>query len=307
MLRKIGLLGILCLLMAAAPARLGDTYSIKIKRSGKESVTQHKREETEDSHIKLEGPDGDALNDKKESKTTIEEYKETILEKKKGKRATKIRRQYSKAVVKTNGKEQTLPHAGKTLLIEKKGDKYHFTIEGGEELKGKDAESLNRVFNKPNDDDSDNDELDKVFLPKKPVAVNDTWKIDPDELIKAMAKDPQQRLPVDKSKATGKGKLLRAYKKNGRQYGVFDIEVKLPLKGEFPLGKDTKAPIREGSATMHMKVDACIDGTSSDAVAEMSMTMDLVAGIKMPGSQDLKITLHIAEKGKDDETDLAKK
>jgi hypothetical protein len=307
MLRKIGLLGIIALVAAAAPVRRDDAFTIKIKKNGKDAVTQQNKEENEESHVKLEGPDGKALSDEKKSKTTIEEYKETILEKEKGKRATKIRREYRKAVLKADGKEKTLPYDGKTLLIEKKGDKYHFTIEGGEELKGEAAESLEHSFNKPSGGESDNEELEKAILPKKPVAVNDTWKIDPEELVKALAKDTKQELPVDKSKVTGNGKLLRAYKKNGRQYGVFDIDVKLPLKGDFPLDKDAKAPIQEGSMTFHIKVDACIDGTSSDAVSEMSMKIDLVAGFKTPGGQELKLILHAVQKGKDTETDLGKK
>jgi hypothetical protein len=307
MLRKIGLLGILGLLVAAAPVRVDDAFTIKIKKSGKGAVTQQKKEETEDSHVKVEGPDGRALSDEKKSKTTIEEYKETILEKEKGKRASKIRREYIKATVKIDGKEKPLPYDGKTLLIEKKDGKYHFTIEGGKELEGKDVESLDRSFNKPGGD-SEGDELEKALLPKKPVAVNETWKIDSEELLKALAKDSQHPLPVDKSKVAGQGKLLRAYKKDGRQYGVFDIEVTLPLKGDFPLGKDEKAPIQKGSKmTLHAKVDACIDGSSSDAVSDMSMDIDLTAVIKAPGGQELKMVLKASQKGKESELDLSKK
>ncbi|HTU90408.1 MAG TPA: hypothetical protein VMF69_10065 [Gemmataceae bacterium] len=308
MRRKIGLLGIVGLLIAAAPVCVDETFTITIKKSGEGAVTQHKKEGTANSHVTLEGPDGKALNEEKKAESTIEEYKETILAKEKGKRATKIRREYSKAVVTANGKEQTLAYNGKTLLIEKKGDKYHFTIEGSEELKGKDAESLNRAFNKPNGDDSDSEEMEKAFLPKKPLAVNDTWKMDSGDVVKALGREIEQNFPVDKSKATGQGKLLRAYKKDGRQFGVMDIEVNVPLKGDLPVGKDQKAPIREGSKmTLHVKVDGCIDGTSSDSVSDTSMNIDLAAAIKTPEGKELKLTIHIVGKEKERETDLAKK
>lgn len=307
MLRQIGLLGLIGLLVAAAPVRLKDAFDIKLKKSGKGDVTQHKIEETEDSQTVVEGPDGKILNEEKKSKTNIEEYKEIILAQEKGKRATKLRREYSKATLKTDDKEKMLPYSGKKLLIEKKGDKYHFIIEGGEEVQGEDAQFLDSAFNKPGSDDSDNEHLEKALLPKKPVALNDTWKIDPEEVMNAFSKDTKQKLPADLSKASGIGKLLRAYKKDGRQYGVFDIEVKLPLKGDIPLGPNGKAPIQEGSLLIHMKADACIDGMSSDAVAQMSMNINLVAEITGAGGQKVKLILHNAPKRKEIETDLSKK
>lgn len=308
MVRKLGLLVLVGFLVAAAPVRVDDAYEIKIKKSGKGAITQQQKENHEESHVKIEGPDGKALTDKNDSKTTIEEYKETLLEKVKGKRATKIRREYTRAVIKSGEEEKPLAYDGKTLLIEKKDGKYHFTIEGGEELKGKDAETLSRSFNKPVGDDGEGSEVEKAILPKKPVAVNGTWKIDAEDLSKALTKDTNQPFPVDKSKASGQGKLLRAYKKNGRQYGVFDINVTLPLKGDFPLGKDQKAPIQPGSKmTLHAKVDGCIDGTSSDTVSETTMNIDLVALISTPGGQELKMILKVSQKGKDSEKDLATK
>lgn len=310
MLRKIGLLGILGLLAAVVPLRGDDAFTIKIKKSGKGAVIQHKKKETETSHVQVEGPDGKTLTDKKTSKTIIEEYKETILEKVKGKRATKLRRQYTKAILKSGEDEKPLPFDGKTLRIEKKDGKYHFTIEGKEdkELQGKDAEALNRSFNKPGRDDSDDDAVEKAILPKKPVAVKETWKIDIENLSKAISKDINVPFPIDKSKASAQGKLLRAYKKDGRQYGIFDIAVMLPLKGDFPLGKGQKAPIQKGSKmTLGVKVDACIDGTLSDSISDVSMNIDIVALISTPDDQELKLKLKASQKGKETEKELSAK
>jgi hypothetical protein len=306
MLRKMGLLILVGLLAAAAPVRVDDAYNIKLKKSGKGEVSHHKKNSTEIANFKVENGDGKVVNEKKEKKIVIEEYKETLVEKEKGKRATKIRREYSKATTKTGDKETTLPYDGKTLLIEKKGDKYHFTIEDGAELTGKDAADLDRSFNKESKDNEE--DLEKAFLPKKAVKVNETWKVDTDELIKALDKDTKSPFPVDKSKASGTGKLLRAYKKDGRQFGVFDIQIDMPLKGEFPLGKDQGAPVQEGSKmTMRFKGDACIDGSSSDSEGEMSMDIDLVATFKGPDGKDFKMTLQAKSKGKETEAEAAKK
>jgi hypothetical protein len=309
MLRKIGLLGFVAFIAAAAPVSVDDTYTIKLKKSEKGAVATQTKQDSEESRFKLEGPDGKVLQEKKESRTITEEFKETILEKPKGKKATKVRREYAKAVVKTGEGEKEMPYQGKTVLIEKKADgKYHFTIEGGEEIKGKDAESLNRAFNKEEGDDSDENALEKAIMPTKAVKVNGTWTIDANALVKALNKGAKQPLPVDKSKIEGKGKLLKAYKKDDRQFGVLDIEVRMPLKGDFPLGGGQGAPIQDGSKmVLRVKVDGCIDGTSSDSIMEGSMEMDIKATFKGPDGNEYKMTLLAKQSGKENEKDLAKK
>jgi hypothetical protein len=307
MRRKMGLLLILGLVTAAAPLR-DDGYTIKIKKNGQGDVIKQDKEETDKSSFKFEGPDGKVVQEKKEEKTVIQAYKETILAKEKGKKATKLRREYTKAVVKSGDNETPLTYQGKTVVIEKKDGKYHFTIEDGKELTGKDAELLNRSFNKGGDD-SDEDELEKAFLPKKPVKEGDTWTIDAAAIAKAFEKGGDQALPVDKEKAAGKGKLLRAYKEDGRQYGDFTIDVDVPLKGDFPLGKGQTAPIQPGSK-MTMKVQlkkACIDGTSSDGSVDVAFDMDLGATIKAPDGKEFKIMISNKHKEKSKEEDLSKK
>ena len=305
--RKMALLVLAGLLMAAAPLRTEDAYSITVKKAGQGDVTKQDKRETETSSVKVEGPDGKALQDQKQERTVTEAYKESILAKEKGKKATKLRREYSKAVVKVGKNETTLPYQGKTVLIEKKDGKYHFQIEGGDELTGKDAELLSKSFSAGGEDDV-SEELDKIFLPQKPVKVDETWKIEPDALVKAFSKDPKQPFPVDKSKVAGTGKLVRAYKKDGKQYGVLDVKVDLPLKGDFPLVPGQSAPIQAGSKmTLHVEVDACIDGSCSDAVADTTMEADIVATIKGPDGKQYKMTLHSTQKGKTDEKDQSKK
>src|SRR5579871_4752975 len=164
MLRNFGWVGLLALMGAAAPVNVNDTFTIKLKKSGKGDVTMNSKQDVEESSFKLTGADGKALQENKESKTVTEEYKETILEKVKGKKATKLRREYTKAIIKTGDKEKELPYQGKTLLIEKKDDgKYHFTIEGGGELQGKDVEQLNNSFNKEGGNESDENAVEKAL------------------------------------------------------------------------------------------------------------------------------------------------
>ncbi len=307
MLRTIGLLALFASLSVAAPVRVQDVYDIKLKKSGKGEAFTQLRHETEASTFKLEDSAGKPLIEKKTTKTVEEEFKETVLEKEKGKRASKLRREYRKAISKSDGKDAQLAYDGKTVLIEKKANNYHFTIEGGEELKGGDAASLDNSFNNPGLTDSERDVLEKAFLPKKPVRLNETWKFDPSEIVKSLEKSFIGSLPVDKSKMKGECKLLRVYKKDGRQFGAFDIDLDLPLKGRLAVAKEIDATVQEGSK-MHFlaKYDGCIDGTSSDGVMEGTMEIDLVATYQSSG-QELKMTLRGSHKEKQSETDLSKK
>lgn len=305
MRRKISLLVLLALIVAAAPLR-GDGYTIKIKKSEQGDVTKQDKEANDTNDVKFVGPDGKPQGGKQES-TVTQAYKETVVAKEKGKRATKLRREYTKAVVKVGEKEITLPYQGKTVVIEKKDDKYHFTIEGGEELTGQDAAMLSGEFGKGGG--SESDDLEKAFLPKKPVKEGDTWTIDGAAIAEAFKKDAPQPLPVDKDKAAGKGKLLRVYKEGGRQYGDLDIDVDVPLKGDFPLGPKQTAPVQAGSKmTMKMQMrKACIDGTVSDGNIEVAFTMDLIATSKGPDGKEYKITINNKHKEKGKEQELTKK
>lgn len=310
--RPIDLLVVVALIAVAAPLR-ADGYTIKIKKSAQGDFTKQDKEETDHSSFKYEGPDGKVLQDRKEERAVTQSYKETILVKEKGKKAAKLRRTYTKAVVKTGDKQTVLPYEGKTVLIEKKEDgKYHFTIEKGameegEELSGKDAELLNRSFNKGSDD-SDEEDVEKVFLPSKPVKEGDTWTIDAAALIKTLEKGVSQPIPTDKDKAKGEGKLLRVYKEGDRQYGDMDIDINIPLKGDFPLGKGQTAPLQSGSK-MTMKVHykrICIDGTAGDRGTDLDFETSLGATFKGPDGKEYKISINSKHKEKSKKEDLPK-
>jgi hypothetical protein len=306
MLRKIGLLGLsVVVLTAAAPVNVNDAYTFKLKKNVKGEVVVDKITEKMEVSYKLEDTDGNMVVEKSEARTTVSEFKETVLDKKKSKRAAKLRREYKKATVKIDDDESTLPYEGKTVIIEKKDGKYHFTLEDGTELKGKDAEYLDRSFNQRDDDDGTS--VEKAFLPKKPVRVNETWKIEAEALAKKIAKMDENSLPVDKSKMTGQGKLLRAYKKDGRQFAVFDIDVTVALKGEFTMAKDQKATAQDGSKIkFHAKFDGCIDNSCSDGVMNSTIDLDLVATFKGP-DKEYKMTVHAHQKDDNEETELTKK
>jgi hypothetical protein len=240
---------------AAAPAA-DETYSIKIKEPGPGAVLQVEASGKSDRQSKLLGADDKVLHDEEQSGNKALVFRETILEKDPGRpRPSKLKRAYEKAQVTENGKTTTLPYEGKTVLIEKKGKEYQFRTEGGDELTGKDARLLDEEFNKAPEED-----LEKAFLPKKPVAVNESWKVDVAAFVAAYARST--KMPVDAARAEGTGKLLKVYTKDGARFGIVNLHLEMPLKegklGESPNQMTLNAG---GKWTVDIALDGCIDGS----------------------------------------------
>jgi hypothetical protein len=288
----VGLLG------SPAGVRAEEAYTIKVKQGAKGDRALVESQESEKTQVKVLDATGNAVEDKEEKKVTVLKYRQTILEIPDAKKQpTRLRRQYDKARLTKDGDTQTLAYEGKTVLIEKKDGKYRFQIEGGDELTGKDAELLDKEFNKENDTKS---ELEKAFLPSKAVRVNETWKIDA-KAFKALAKGEDDELPVDFDKAVGTGKLVRAYRKDGHQFGVMEYHIDLPFKGT--LGK-AKIEVGAGTRmTLQIKVDGCIDGQLDAGTADITTKLDLTGTVK-EGGNNFKLVLNMSANQKSAQKDL---
>jgi hypothetical protein len=167
-----------------------------------------------------------------------------------GRRPTKVRRTYEKAVDIADGKPTRRATEGKTVLIEKAGDKYTFAVGGGGEL-GKDAEELEKEFNKKDEKDSRKD-----LIPDRPLKPGETWTISKERIVKELEGQPLQ---LDKENVSGGGKLVRAYQKDGRQFGVIEITLALPVTG---LGANNPVAVKTGSKlTITLTGDGCLDGS----------------------------------------------
>ena len=182
-------------------------------------------------------------------------YKEEIIEKdKKEKLPTKLKRIYSKARVVKEGKEITLPYEGKEVLIEKKGNTYEFSIDG-KALDKKDAERLDKEWNKTPSGVQNGD-----IVPKKPVAVNETWQIDAESVIKDLAKSGIEGDPKN-SKASVK--LVKTYSKGTQLYGVIEVDIDVAVKSIKQGGMEIAA--KDGSKYgVHMEIETAIDGSKSE-------------------------------------------
>lgn len=279
-MRRIGL----CLwvgVVLVANAHAQEKYTIKPRNDQQGDKTTIVREEKADESIRLLGPDGKEVQKKAQTSILSTSFREEILEKAAGQRATKLIRAYDKAELKIGDKSEDLAYKGKTVLIEKSGEGFKFSIDG-KTLEGRDQGTLPKDFDpkRPSEEESE-----KLFLPNQPVAVGETWQIDAKALLTRMAggkEEAQKNFDLDKAKASGT--LTKAYKKGTAQYGVIEFEVSVPMKifgGRFPC-KD--------GATLSMKItgDLCIDGTvnggQSKSVTTVKGTADILKEDKPTGA-----------------------
>ena len=128
-----------------------EKYTIKLKELGKgdSSRVERKEEMNMKTSVILEKEKVPKSQDFKTTKLHV--FTDTILEQPNTTAMpTKIKRVYEKAAVESAGfpgKEPAPSLSGKSVLIEKKGDKYEFTLDGGEPL-AKGIAELNDEFNK---------------------------------------------------------------------------------------------------------------------------------------------------------------
>jgi len=255
--------------MTTAAAR-AETYTIKLKHAPDvDKSVVVKDTDTKTQVNKVSDADGNVIKDEKHTETTFEEYTETVLAKG-AKFPTKYKRTYEKATRTRDGKATTRSYEGRTLLFEKKDDKFIVIAEGDKPLDKNDLEELTK---KANEREEDKDDL---LLPKKPVAVGDTWKIDTKDLIRSFGKETN----LDPDTTSAEAKLVKAYRKDGSQFGEIVMTMKLGFK--FPKEvKFEKAPVLE----MKMTLNAAIDGSTPAGVMTSTGGATSVLGVEQGGKK----------------------
>ncbi len=291
MLRILSMVAVVGLL--TGPARAGDqqTYKIKVKKSTEGTVERVEKGEDSTTTVKITDNQGKLVKEEGGKDGHRYVYTETILERKElAKKATRLKRLYEKASVTDKGETTKLPYEGKTVLIEKKGEKYVFRIEGGEELTGDDAKYLDKEFNKRSNVDSE--QLEQLLLPRKAVKVDEEWMVDPAALAKTFR---EMGYLLDPEKTTAAGKLTRAYKKDGRQFGVLVYRLRLGVKSMGEKGK--LLAMQPGSMmTLDLTIDACIDGSSTTGNVTTAGGMQVEALLPSPDQPMFRMSVNV--KGK---------
>ncbi len=258
-----------CLALAfASEAALAQTYTIKMKYSPDkgQSVT-YKDSGTENTTQVLTDAAGKVLKDDKTATTTEQVYTDTVIAKN-DKGPTKWKRTYEKAAKTENGKTTTRSYEGKTLVFEVKDGKTKATPEGDAKIDDKDLEELQKKGS-----DSDDTKFEKL-LPTKAVKVGEKWTVNPKQLSEVFGGGDGPN-PFDLDKSSAEGVLAKAYTKDGKEFGVLDITMKLAMK--TPEGITADAPmIMEAKVS----IDTAIDGSTTAGTLTMGFKL------KMKGTVD---------------------
>jgi hypothetical protein len=249
-----------------------------VKSSTKKNVTKAKYFDAK----------GKFLKDLNQEETDEEQYTEVVLEK--GDRhSKKFKRIYTKASTTAKGQTKVRSYQGRTVIFDLLADQttYEVKADGPPPLNQKDQQELvKRSIIKPRDDLS----ASAVFLPGKAVRIDQEWNMDKSRVKEwiwskaAAAEDPPEDLDLQVSAA--KGKLVKAYTKDGHQYGVLELTISYSMRADF--GNPAKDPVE---ATMSFTVDGPIDGSRGIQTA----TMSIIGKFKMqiPGDNGQTITANV--------------
>ncbi len=283
---SFGLVAALALLLRQAPLQAQEAHEIKIKEPGKGAYVGQVHK-TENHQFKVADNDGKILEQKNDHKAESYVYRETILERPEGQRPTQLKRQYDKAAAGADDDMKSLPYEGKTVAIAEKDGTYSFRVEGGGELGGDEAVHLDKEFNKNKDDKAG---LDKLLMPGKAVKVGETWKVPVELFVKFLGQKGD--VEFDGDKATGSGKLLRVYKQGGKQFGVFDFHLDMPIK-KMKLGEQQPKLEAGSKVTLSIGMDACIDGGTANYASTFVFHLHAVALLPDPDQATHRVTLDL--------------
>jgi hypothetical protein len=276
----------------------GQEYAIKLARPGPGDQFQVKTDNHTEVDIKALDAGGTAVFEKKELKSHQFMFREIGLERgPAGGDLVKLKRIYKKAQRTVDGDRRTLPFQGETLLIDKKEGASTFQIEGGEVVEGNDAKELAEEFNK-----GGIGKLIEVFLPKMAVKVNDVWKLDVGLVAKEFMKDGKAEF--DPAKSTGSGKLLKAYQKDGRQFGVVELTVTLAVT-KLTNEDGTMIKTKDSKFVITVERDGAIDGSLSATELHVRFDGDIRGEINANG-MDLNLELTVRAKAEEQRSPVAK-
>ena len=264
-------------LLAGRSAAADETYALKAYQSKKGDKIEH--EMTKDEKTSVVVTFGDKENKNEVTASSKDSYTEEILEKGAGaKRATKLVRVYTASEKTEKGKTTKAAYIGQPVLIEKKGDQYEISVKG-KPLTEAEAPDLFKKFNKKRDEEPQNED----FLPVKPVRVGESWTVPADkseQMFKTLG-DDQMRVDAKKSSITGK--LLKAYKKDGAQFGVLELTFTIVVT-DLDLGGKLAKTTAGSKMVMKGTVDTCIDGTVPFEESKFEVTVDIGADLPNGGS-----------------------
>jgi hypothetical protein len=285
-MNKTWMVAALALVLSPLPASAQE-YAVKLKQPGLGDQSQVKSQSNFEVEFKLLDDVGNTVIDAKETKTKKFVFTEIGLERAQGgDELVRVKRKYEHAERKIKDVRETLPYQGKTVLIEKKEGNFQFQIEGDERIEGKDAEELHEEFNKGGLRKMTTDH----FLPRKLVKLNEKWTFEVGPLAKAFAGDG--KILVDDAKSTGSGQLIKAYQKNGKQFGVIELTMEFPVT-QFVGDDGTKHATKNSKIVIQLEVDGCIDGSLDEFQLKGTIRADVRAENVNVNGMNLNLVINL--------------
>jgi hypothetical protein len=242
--------------------------TINIKDRGAGQTVLVEQTDTTVSNSKLVDHDGKTVQEQKVKVVFAYVYRETYLAREENKAPTRIRREYEKAQASCDGETTDLLFHGKTVFIEKKDGKYHFSLENGKEVtEDQDVtDTIGFEFNSPKLERRYR--LEREALPGKPVSLNDSWTVDVKSILAA---NDRNGVNYDQDRASGTGILHKVYSKDGKQFGILHFHITAPLKslGYWP----ALMPTQDGSKSeIEADMDVRIDGQEESGTYKIKRT-----------------------------------
>jgi hypothetical protein len=264
----------------AAPAP--ETITIKFRLTNEGDCNLVEKQENRTMKSKFVDADGKVVSEQTTTEVTTTEFKETLLRRVENKRPLKIEREYTRAEAKKGDMTEELGLKGKTVVIEWKDDKYTYTFKGGGEVTGAAAEVLAKEFADKTDDD---DAVQRALLPKSTVRTGEEWKLDMKPIIRSFSLE--NKIRADESAATGSGKLLKAYQKDGKEFGEIRYQLVIPVTSADNQFKF----VEPGKCTIDTTMDLCIDGTSETGTIKAKVDFAGTVALPDPPGSTMKFSI----------------
>ncbi len=278
----------LALLLTGAASAADEKYSIVVPSAKKGAKISGEMTEVSKNLIAVNIMGMDNKQD--EASERKESYVQEILAVKDGvRKGTKISRTYGDAEKTVKGETTKRVYSGKTVMIEKKGEKYEFNIDG-KAITEAEAPELHKEFNKAKDEPNPQD-----LMPAGALKVGEGWKVPAEKSEKMFKTLGDGKMGVDAKKSTISGKLLKAYKKGDAQFGVIELTITV-LVTELDLG--TGLSKATGTISVTGTLDGCIDGSVDEGVSDKKTMIDLAADLPNNGTFKMTGTATEIEKTK---------
>ena len=205
-------------LAAAEPPPEGVTFKKFVEKVGDRVKVTREEKATSTSVLTFQGKKIERVE---KSEGTVIHVTEVLEVDAKSGLPVKLKRTFEKAERKVADKTNKLPLDGKTVLIEKKGNAFTFTHEGGGEVT---ASSLAEFIGEFNRTPAVNGF--ELFFPGDAQKAGASW-----DVKSAYLKAYEKPFLFDHDKTTASAKLVKSYATDGKQFATLEVRAESPLVG----------------------------------------------------------------------------